>query len=117
MAGDTCREAVEGGEVGCVEVGLHVFDLVLAGNGLCLVGSEDVVELGDELLDCRDEFDEAFRDDDGAEVVALGGACRNCVGDVGDDVVEALLLGLDLLGNEADVRLGLECALEGDMGC
>ena len=116
LAGDTGGQGIEGGEIGGTEVCLHVLDLVFAGDGLGLVGGEGVVELSDEFLDGGDELDESLRNDDGSEVVTACSTCGDGIGDVSDDLVQALLLGLDLFGDEADVRLGLEGALKGDVG-
>ena len=115
LAGDVCGEGVEDCKILCAEVSLDIVDLVFACDGLRLVGGEGVIELCDELLDGGDELDETFWDKDCTEVVALLRTCGNDAGDVVHDVVEALLLLLDFLRDEADVGLGLERAFEGDM--
>ena len=79
------------------------------------MGGHEVVELGDEGLHLRDELDESLRDEDDAEILAGGGALRDDRAQVVRDLAEGHLLRLDFLGDEADVRLGLEGALEGDV--
>ena len=64
----------------------------------------------------RDELDEAFGNEHGAEVHAFRGAFGNNVGDVVDDVDEAhVVLGFDFFADDADVGLGLKGTFEGDM--
>ena len=115
LAGNTYRQAVEYSEVLRCQVTLGEVNLLVAADLLCLRQSQHVVELGNQLLDSGDELDDTLRDDDSTEVVTVGSADSNSVGDVRHDVVEAHSLLLDLLGNEADVRLSLECALKGDV--
>ena len=74
---------------------------------LSLGHSQHVVQLSDELLNGGDELNDTLRDDNRTEVVAIGCTGAYGVGDVVDDIVEAHTLGLNLLRNEADVRLCL----------
>ena len=71
----------------------------------------------DEFLDGGDKLDEALGDKHGAVVVAVLSTLGHDVGDVAYNVVEAHCLSLNLLTYEADVRLGLQSALQGDVAC
>ncbi len=114
LTGYACWEAFEDGCVGCAEVLNNVVDFLVVGNFVefGLVGSEHVVEFCNEFFDCGDELDEAFGNEYGSEVATFGCACCNGLCNVGYDVVECLLLGFNLLTDEGDVGLSLECALE-----
>jgi len=99
------------------QLGVGEFDLVGLVHRVDLlgVGGEDVVELGDQGLHFRDEFDQAFRNQRDAEIHSGGGAGGDDVGDAVDDLAEGHLLLGDFLGDDRDVRLGLERAFESDV--
>ena len=80
------------------------------------VGGEQVVEFGDQHLDLRDELDESFRNQRDAEVHSGGGPGGDHHGDLLNDLGEGHLLRRDLFGDDRDVRLSLECALQRDVG-
>ena len=89
--------------------------LLVTADLLSLRQSKHVVQLSDKFLDSRDELNDTLRNDDGTEVVTISSTSGNSIGDVGNNVVEALCLSLYLLRNEADVGLRLQGALQGDM--
>ena len=119
LTGHILGQALQHGEVVLGDALLHEGDLGvgalkltrLAGGGIC----QHLVELLDELLDGGDELDEALGDEHSAEVVALLSAGGNDVGDVVHHVIQAHLLGLHLLTDEADVGLSLQGALQCDV--
>ena len=117
LTADAGGQAVEDGSVGCAEVSLDEGNLLVGADGveLSLIGSDEVVELGDELLDGGDELDESFGHEDGTEVHAACGTVGHDASDIGDDVVERLVLGLHLLADEGDVGLHLQGALQRDV--
>ena len=82
---------------------------------LCLVVCEVVVELSDERLEGRDEFDKTFGDQYRTEVLTLSSASGYDLSDVGDYVVEGLVLSLYFFADDSDVGLYLQGALEGDV--
>ena len=71
--------------------------LVGAADVLCLWQSEDVVEFGNELLDGRDELDDAFRNEHCTKVVAFSSTCSHSFSDVSHYVVERHGLGFHFL--------------------
>ena len=79
------------------------------------VSGEQVVELVDEAANGRNKLDETLRDENHAEVVAFLCALCHCRGNLLNNLVESHVLGLNLLRDEADVRLGLKGAFQGDV--
>ena len=82
---------------------------------VCAMSSQQVIKLLDEAADSRDELDEALRDKHHTEVVAILCTLSHCCSNLLNDLVQRHILLLDLLRDEADVRLCLECALQSDM--
>ena len=118
LLGDTFRQRAEELAGSRGQFGLHVltFGIVAVEGNELLVGSKHVVEFLNEDAHGGDELDEAFRDKDGTEIKACVRTGYNDLDDIFHDVVKGHLLGLHLLGDKADIRLALECALEGNMG-
>ena len=82
---------------------------------LCFVVSQIVVELSDERLEGRDEFDQTFGDEHRTEVLTLSRTSRDDLSDVGDYVIEGLVLSLYFFADNRDIRLYLQGAFEGDV--
>ena len=121
LALDILRKGFKNSKILRSDVALHESYLLVlrredAGLAGCRVG-EDFVEFCDKLLDRRDELDDSLRNEDGTEVVSCCGTFCNDFGDVGDHIVKRHILCLDFLADKADVRLGLESALKGDVRC
>ena len=74
---------------------------------LCLVVCEEVIELGDEGLDSRDELDEPFGDEHRTEVLALGSTLSDDLSDGDDDIIQCEVLGLYFFADDSYVRLYL----------
>lgn len=79
------------------------------------VCAKELVEFADEALELGDELDEAFGDKDDTEVVAVGSTRFHDAGNVFNNLVEAHIVCLNFLADKADVGLGLQGALEGDV--
>ena len=79
------------------------------------MSGEQVVELLDQTADSGDKLDESLRDEHNTEVVALACAVSNGLCDLLYYLVQGEVLLLDLLRDEADVRLCLESTLESDV--
>ncbi len=77
--------------------------------------AQKFVKSGDKTLEFGNEFDKAFGNKNCTEIVAFGGAGRNDAGDVVHDIVEAHVLFLDFLGDDAHVGLCLKRAFQSDM--
>ena len=82
---------------------------------LCLRHCQYVVQLGNQLLDGRNELDHTLRNDHSTEVVTVGSTSNYSVSDVVNDIVEAHTLLFDLLRDQTDIRLCLQSALQSDM--
>ena len=52
------------------------------------VGSQEVIQFGDESLHGRDELNQTFRDEDSTEVVALSSTVGHYLSNVSHDVVQ-----------------------------
>ena len=72
-------------------------------------------EFRNEHADIRDEFEEAFRNQADAEVLAISSTGSDDVCNVLDDLLQLHLLGLDFFRDQADVRVGLESGFESDV--
>ena len=83
---------------------------------LCLLASEELVDLSDESGELRYELYDTLRDDGNTEVVAVSCSLLNRVSDLVCDVSERHLLSCNFLTDEADVRLCLKCALKSNVG-
>ena len=79
------------------------------------LGSKKVIELGDKFLNRGDKLDKTLGDENHTLVETLVGTCNDRVGNIIHHLIEGHILGLDLLGNDTDVRLALESTFEGDM--
>ena len=88
--------------------GVEAFDF------LFVVG-EGFGEFRNEHADIRDEFEEAFRNQADAEVLAVSSTGSDDVCNVLDDLLQLHLLGLDFFRNQADVRVGLESGFESNV--
>ena len=97
LTGYANGQTIEDGEVLGGKVTLGEVHLLVAADLLGLGQCQHIVQLGDELLDGRNELDDTFRNDNGAEVIAVGSTGGNGIGDVVDDVVETHGLLLNLL--------------------
>lgn len=73
------------------------------------------LRLGDELLHCGDKLNKTFGDQYRTEVITGSGALSNYACDIGNDIVERLVLGFYFFANDTYVRLTLEGAFERDM--
>ena len=82
---------------------------------LCFVVSQIVVELSDECLEGRDEFDQTFGDEHRTEVLTLSRTSRDDFSDVGHYVVKGQVLSLYFFADDRDIRLYLQGAFEGDV--
>ena len=71
----------------------------------------------DEDTHGRDKFNQTFRNEDRTEVKPCVGTSYDDLDDVLYDVVEGHFLSFYFLGDEADIRLALECAFEGNVTC
>ena len=76
---------------------------------------EGFVQLADEGAHFGDEFNEALGNEDGAELLAVRGAVGDGLGDLVDDLLERETALGDFLGDERDVRMRLQRALQGDV--
>ena len=119
LACNVCGKRLQYSEVVCCNVALNEADLLfcackfarLASFGVC----EHFIQLGDELLDSGNEFNETFGDEYGTEVVSiLGTVCYNLC-EVGNHVVERHFLLLNFFRNQTCVGLGLECAFQSNV--
>ena len=77
---------------------------------------EKLVELAEKLMEGRDVGEETFGDDNATVVLVLVGSGGDDISNVVDDVLEGLETVGALLGDDHDVRLGLEGTLEGQVG-
>ena len=95
----------------------NVVDLLVVSNHVevCLISSEHIVELSDELLDSRDELDKTFWYEYNTIVETEVCTIGNNLCDVCYDIVESLVLSLYLLTDEGDVRVSLKSALESNV--
>ena len=82
---------------------------------LSIVLSQEVVQLGNQALHSRNELDQALRDQYRTEVVTLGGTLSHDTSHVSNDIVQRHILLLNLLGDDTNVRLSLQSALQSDM--
>ena len=82
---------------------------------LSVVLSQEVVQLGDQAFHSRNELDQALRDQYRTEVVTLGGTLSHDTSHVSNDIVQRHILLLNLLGDDTNVRLSLQSALQSDM--
>ena len=80
-----------------------------------LVLSKQVVEFLNKDTHGRDELDQSFGDEYRTEVQSGIGAINDHLHDLLHDIVERHVLGFHPLRDEADVRLGLQGALKGDV--
>mmetsp|Transcript_31742 Transcript_31742/g.81305 ORF Transcript_31742/g.81305 Transcript_31742/m.81305 type:complete len:396 (-) Transcript_31742:640-1827(-) len=78
-------------------------------------GRHDLVQLAQELIRVRQELDEPLRDEDDAVRDARGGARRHDVRNLGGDLLQRDALGLHLLADEAQLRVGLQRHLQRDV--
>ena len=85
-------------------------------NASALLPARQLVDLSDQCGELGNEFYNAFRDDCNTEVHAL--CCSLCyrISDVVSDLGQGHLLCCNFFGNQADVRLGFQCALQSNMG-
>ena len=90
-------------------------NLLVAAYFLSLRQCQYVVELGNELLDGRDELNDTFGDDNRTKVVTVGSTYAYSISNVVNDIVKAHILSLNLLRNEADIGLCLQGTLQGDV--
>ena len=105
---------VLGCDVAHYESNLLVGTLELARLASCRI-CQHLIELCNELLDGRDELNQAFGNDNSTEVVAVGSTVGNSLSDVSNNIVERHLLSLYLLADEADIGLALQSALQSDV--
>ena len=82
---------------------------------LSVVLSQEVVQLGDQAFHSRNELDQALRDQYRTEVIPLGGTFSHDTSHVSNDIVQRHILLLNLLGDDTNVRLSLQSALQSDM--
>ena len=82
---------------------------------LSVVLSQEVVQLGDQAFHSRNELDQALRDQYRTEVITLGGTFSHDTSHVSNDIVQRHILLLNLLGDDTNVRLSLQSALQSDM--
>ena len=117
LTGHTLREGFKCGLVCLAEVRKDVLALSVLVEILIVgtVSGEQVVELLDQTADSGDELDESLRNKHNTEVVALACAVSNGLCDLLYYLVQGEVLLLDLLRDEADVRLCLESTLESDV--
>ena len=108
------RQALEDGCIGGRQLANDILDLLIGLNHveLSLVGSENVIQLGDKFLDSGDEFDQALGNQNGTKVHAACSTVGNNLSDISYDIIECLVLGLNLLTYQGDVRLSLQSALQ-----
>ena len=72
----------------CVLVKMHV---------ICPMSSQQIVQFLDQSADGRDELDKTFRNQHDTEVIALRCTMSHDIGNILDDIVQSLVLGLNLL--------------------
>ncbi|EJX04752.1 hypothetical protein EVA_07139 [gut metagenome] len=77
--------------------------------------SEQVVQFCDELLHCRDELDQTFRNQYCTEVVTSSSTLSYNTCDISNDIVESHVLFFYFFANDTYVRLALECAFQSDV--
>ena len=94
--------------------------LVLPGGQSIKLGSvftgQQLVDLGDQHGELGDELHNALGNDGNAEVHALGSPGSHGIGNVIGDLSQRHLLGGDFLTDQADVGLGLQGALQSNVG-
>ena len=99
------------------ELAYYVLDLLvtLYHVELSLVCSQNVIELGDKLLDGGDELDQNLGNQNGTKVNAACSTVGNNLSDICYDIIKSLVLGLNLLTDKGYVRLGLQSTLQSNM--
>ena len=117
LTGNTLGQAVEHNEVLGCEVTLGEVYLLVAADILSLGQSQHVIQLGNQLLDGRDELDNTLGDNYCTEVVTISSTNSYCISNICYDIIEAHSLLLNLLRNETDIGLSLQSALQGDVRC
>ena len=75
----------------------------------------DVYKRQDQAFHSRNELDQALRDQYRTEVITLGGTLSHDTSHVSNDIVQRHILLLNLLGDDTNVRLSLQSALQSDM--
>ena len=112
-------QAVEHGQVVGSDIAGHEGNLLFCASKLTRFARSGIgqhfVEFGNQFLDSGDELNQTFGDKHRTEVITIGSALSHDIGDVVHHLIQAHSLLFDFLGDEANVGLGLEGALEGDM--
>ena len=114
---ESTRQALEYLCIGCGKLAVEPLDAVCGSVGGVLLGCEKVIELCYQLLDRGDKLDEALWNQHDTKVVAVLGAVGYGLSNIVDDILQGLTLLLYFLRDDANIGLGLECALQSDMAC
>ena len=110
LLGDAIWENVEEGLAGVCQVCTNILtDISLK------FTREKFVDLSNENSHLRNELDKSFGYEDDTVVLSKLSTTTNDVSDVGSDLLQGLILGLDLLTDENAVDAGTESTLEGNV--
>ena len=82
---------------------------------LFCIGSKEVVQLSNQTLHGRDEFNQSFGDKNRTEVVTLGCTFSNDLGNAGHDVVQRHIISFNLFRDDTHIGLNLQCTFQSDM--
>ena len=83
---------------------------------ICLAACEKLVDLLDQYGELRNELYDTLRDDSNTEVHAVCCSGRYGISDIVSDLGKGHLLLGNLLRDEADVRLSLQCTFQSNVG-
>ena len=114
---DTFGKRLEGRSVLCRQMCQDILTLCLLikVHIVSTVSCQQVVQFLDQPADGWNELDQSLRNQHYTEVVTLCGTMGNDCGDILDNVIQCQVFRLDFLGNQADVRLCLQGALQCDV--
>ena len=119
LAGNISRQRLQDSQILSSDVSLNESNLLLCiGEDTALTCSrisQNLIELCNQLLDGRNEFNQAFWNKHSTKVVAFSSTISYNLSDVGNHVVKRHFLFLNFLGNETDVGLRLESTFQSDM--
>ena len=117
LARDTFGQSFVSLGIVCTEMFDDPLTLCLAvKSGKCLFFfSEKIVEFGYQTTHCGYKLDKALWDKHCSKVVALCCTCSHNISQLVDYILQGEVLCLNLLRNDANVRLGLKCTFKCNM--